>query len=117
VTSIEIFRNEPNEFAFKAGEIIFRDGDSSAEMYAILDGSVEIHKGEKHVATLGPAEVFGEMALIDGAQRSATAVAKSDCRVVSISEPRFSHLVQQTPFFAIQLMRVLAGRLRNHLES
>jgi CRP/FNR family transcriptional regulator, cyclic AMP receptor protein len=117
MTNIDIFRNEPNLVAYSAGEVIFRDGDAGSEMFAIVEGHVDIHKADARVATLGPSEVFGEMALIDGERRSATAVANSDCRLAAISEPRFSKLVQETPYFALQLLRVLAGRLRSHLES
>jgi CRP/FNR family transcriptional regulator, cyclic AMP receptor protein len=117
MTSIDIFRNEPNLITFKAGDTIFSDGDQGSEMFAIVDGKVDIHKGDARIATLEPSEVFGEMALIDGQRRSATAVANSDCTLAAIGEPRFSALVQQTPYFALQLMRVLAERLRNNLES
>ena len=52
------------------------------------------------------------MAMIDGAPRTATAVARSDCKLFPVDEKRFQFLVQQTPYFAIEVMRVLAGRLR-----
>jgi CRP-like cAMP-binding protein len=52
------------------------------------------------------------MALIDKQPRSATAVAKTDCKLVSVNEERFQRLVKQTPHFAIQVMRVMAQRLR-----
>ena len=75
-------------------------------------GEVEIRVGERAVEVVGPAGIFGEMAMIDGAPRTATAVARSDCKLVPIDEKRFQFLVQQTPYFAIEVMRVLAGRLR-----
>jgi CRP-like cAMP-binding protein len=56
--------------------------------------------------------VFGEMALIDDAPRTASAVAKSDCRVLRIDARRFQSLVQKTPDFALQIMAVMAERLR-----
>jgi CRP-like cAMP-binding protein len=64
------------------------------------------------VEELGSGGVFGEMALIDTGTRSATAIAKTDCRLVPINERRFQFLVQQTPNFALQLMRIIADRLR-----
>jgi len=54
----------------------------------------------------------GEMALIDSSARSATAVARTDCELIPVDDKRFMFLVQQTPFFAIHVMRVLADRLR-----
>jgi CRP/FNR family cyclic AMP-dependent transcriptional regulator len=56
--------------------------------------------------------MFGEMALVDSAPRSADAVAVTDVTLVPISEKQFLFLVSQTPFFALKVMRVLARRLR-----
>ena len=61
--------------------------------------------------------IFGEMALIDDAPRSATAVAVTDVELVPVSEKQFLFLVSQTPFFAIKVMRVLARRLRATSKS
>jgi signal-transduction protein with cAMP-binding, CBS, and nucleotidyltransferase domain len=55
---------------------------------------------------------FGEMALIDGGTRSATAIAKTDCKLVPITEKQFLFMVQETPFFALRVMRTLTARLR-----
>ncbi|HEU5100134.1 MAG TPA: Crp/Fnr family transcriptional regulator [Roseiflexaceae bacterium] len=63
----------------------------------------------------GPGGIVGEMALIDDRPRSATAVAATDCRLVPIDERRFTFLVQQTPMFALAVMRVMAERLRRRL--
>jgi CRP/FNR family transcriptional regulator, cyclic AMP receptor protein len=56
--------------------------------------------------------IFGEMALIDNAPRSATAVAVSDAKLVSVSEKQFLFLISNTPYFALNVMRVMARRLR-----
>ncbi len=61
--------------------------------------------------------VFGEMALIDKAPRSATAVAVTDSQVVAVGEKRFMYLIQQTPYFALEIMHVLADRLRRNTAS
>lgn len=113
----EILRNEPDARTYAAGETIFREGDPGDGMYAVLEGEVEIRKGGRLLETVGHGGVFGEMALIDAKPRSAGATAKSDCRVVAIGQRRFMTLVQQTPFFAIQMMQVLTERLRRNTES
>jgi len=59
-----------------------------------------------------PLAVFGEMALIDGLQRSATARAASDCRLAVIDKKRFLRLVELTPYFALHMMQVITARLR-----
>jgi CRP/FNR family transcriptional regulator, cyclic AMP receptor protein len=56
--------------------------------------------------------LFGEMALIDAAPRSATAVAKTDAKIVPVGEKQFLFLVSRTPHFALNVMRTLARRLR-----
>jgi CRP-like cAMP-binding protein len=53
------------------------------------------------------------MALIDHSPRSASARAKTDCQLVPIDEARFKYMIQQTPFFAIEVMRVITRRLRH----
>jgi CRP/FNR family transcriptional regulator, cyclic AMP receptor protein len=95
-----------------AGEVIFREGDPAAELYVIQSGSVDIRLGNRLLDTLPAYSVFGEMALIDGAPRSATAVAATDVKLVSIGEKQFLFLVSHTPNFALNLMRVMARRLR-----
>jgi CRP-like cAMP-binding protein len=81
-------------------------------MYVVLEGQVELKINGRVVETLGPGEPFGEMALIDQAPRVATAVAKTGCRLLSIPENRFLFLVSAKPHFSLQIMRVMADRLR-----
>jgi CRP-like cAMP-binding protein len=96
----------------KAGEIIFKEGDEADQLFAIKSGEIAIQLGNRTLAELSANSIFGEMALIDDAPRSATAVAKTDVELVPISEKQFLFLVSQTPFFALRVMRVLARRLR-----
>jgi CRP/FNR family cyclic AMP-dependent transcriptional regulator len=86
----------------KAGEIIFKEGDEAHQLFAIKSGEVAIQLGNRTLAELPANSIFGEMALIDDAPRSATAVAKTDVELVAISERQFLFLVSQTPFFCAQ---------------
>lgn len=97
---------------FAPGEVIFAKGDKGDKMYVIRSGEIEIERDGKIVETLSPGGIFGEMALIDGSPRAATARAKSTCEVAPITEKSFLFLVHETPFFAIAVMRALAERLR-----
>ena len=96
--------------AFKQGEIIFREGDPATELYVIKSGRVDISTGNRLLATLDDNGIFGEMALIDKTPRSATVTAATDVELVPVNEKQFLFLVSQTPFFALKVMRVLAGR-------
>ncbi len=77
-----------------------------------VDASIIARRGDRHLETLGPDGIFGEMALIDDSPRSATVVALTDVTLAPIKENQFLFLVQNTPFFALSVMRVLASRLR-----
>jgi CRP-like cAMP-binding protein len=96
----------------KPGETIFKEGDTAKELYVIQSGQVEIQFGNRLLDTLEPNDLFGEMALIDGAPRSATAVAKTDVALVPISKKDFLTLVSRAPSFALDVMGMLARRLR-----
>jgi CRP/FNR family transcriptional regulator, cyclic AMP receptor protein len=110
--TIDMFRNTREFQTFGAGTVIFREGDPGDRMYVVLEGQIDLLVKGKRVDSLGPGGVFGEMAIIDATPRSATAIAARDTQLVPVSEKRFQVLVQQTPRFAIQIMRVLAERLR-----
>jgi len=109
---LDMFALDENPRICEAGEAIFRAYDMGAEMYVVIEGEVELTIGEKVLETLGPGEPFGEMALIDQAPRVATAIAKTRCKLAVISEKRFLFLVQTRPEFALQIMKVMADRLR-----
>jgi CRP/FNR family transcriptional regulator, cyclic AMP receptor protein len=97
---------------FKAGEIIFKQGDAAAEFFVIQSGKIDIRLGNRLLGTSSDHDIFGEMALIDTAPRSATAIAATDVKIVPVSEKQFLFLVSRTPHFALNVMRVLARRLR-----
>ncbi|MGE5616936.1 MAG: Crp/Fnr family transcriptional regulator [Bacillota bacterium] len=110
--TIDMFAAEENPRSCGLGEIIFREYDMGYEMYVVLEGEVELKIGENVIETLGVGEPCGEMALIDQSPRPATAVARTPCKIAVIPEKRFLFLVQCTPHFALQIMKVMADRLR-----
>ena len=97
--------------SFKAGQIIFREGDRGNELYVVQSGSVQLSVGDRIIETLSENGIFGEIALIDDTPRNATAKAVTDASVVPVGEKQFLFLVRETPFFALNVMRVLARRL------
>ncbi len=103
---------------YNVSDVIFEEGSSGRELFVVLDGTVDIVKdtaaGRTLVVSLGKGEFFGEMAVIDGSARSATAVAASPgTRVMRINHARFVYLVSQQPAFALMVMDALSKRLRN----
>ena len=104
--------NDIETRSFKAGDVIFREGDEAKDLFVIKSGQVRIQIGNRAVTELATDSIFGEMALIDSEPRSATAVAMTGVELVPASERQFLFLVSQTPYFALKVMRVLAQRLR-----
>jgi CRP/FNR family transcriptional regulator, cyclic AMP receptor protein len=104
-----------NEYG--VGDVIFEEGSTGRELFVVLDGEVEIAKvngaSKTIIVTLGKGEFFGEMAVIDGSARSATAIAATaGTRVMRINHARFVYLVSQQPAFALMVMDALSKRLR-----
>jgi CRP/FNR family cyclic AMP-dependent transcriptional regulator len=116
LSSIDIFRHFDNKLEFAAGQVIVAEGSTGHDMYVLGEGEAVIVVGGRVVETLGAGKFFGEMALIDDSPRSATVIAKTDVKLVPISRERFMFLVQNTPFFAIEVMQTLVGRLR-HMDT
>ena len=115
---LDIFRNEPEILTLAPGDFLFREGEAPVHhMYAILEGEVEIDRGERRVAALGVGELVGEMALIDAQPRAASCKALTAVRAAVVSEKRFLFLVQQHPSFSLAMLRMLTQRLRANLES
>jgi CRP/FNR family cyclic AMP-dependent transcriptional regulator len=98
--------------SYKAGDVIFNRGDAATELFVIKTGQVEIRLENRLLDTLSALSIFGEMALIDGAPRSATAVAATDVTLVPVAEKQFLLMVGRTPYFALNVMRALVHRLR-----
>ena len=108
----QLFKDDHNTVDFAEGDLIFQEGEVGTLMYIIQSGEVDILLQDQVFDALGEGEALGEMALINpGAPRSASAIAKTKCRLVAIDQRRFTFLVQETPYFAIEIMRTLAERL------
>jgi len=83
------------------------------KMYLLLDGNVDLVARKKVIGTVGKGQIFGEMASITHAPRSASAVAKSACKVLALDDKQFRSGLQKKPAFALMLMSIMIGRLRD----
>lgn len=110
---LALFAKTEDTKRFTAGSWLFHEGTPGDVMYVLLEGEVDVSVRGETVTLAGPGDILGEMALIDSKARSASANAKTDCRVAVVDESRFLSMVQQTPEFSLHVMRVLAHRLRN----
>lgn len=108
----ELFRHQTDLHALSAGQALFKEGEPGDLMYVLMSGTAEIIVHNRVVEIAEAGAIVGEMAMIDDSARSATLVAKSDCTFLPIDRKRFNFLIQQTPHFALHVMRVMAERLR-----
>jgi CRP-like cAMP-binding protein len=109
---VGLFRNAQDTVSVPAGDVVFQQGDDGDLMYGIVEGEIELRTSSKVIATLGPDDVFGEMAVVDSSPRMATAVATKDSVLAVIDRHQFLFLVHETPMFALQVMSVMANRFR-----
>lgn len=114
---IHLFDQDQHAESRPAGHVIFSAGEPGDKMYAVIAGSVDLIIHGKTVETVEAGGVLGEMALIEDKPRVATAIVKADAKLVGVDRKRFTFLVQQNPFFALQLMAVMADRLRRMDEK
>ena len=112
----KFLERQPNVITVPAGAAIFREGDRGEVMFGVISGEVDIFIGNVILEVVGPGMVFGEMALIDDEVRSASASARTDCRLAQIDMATFEVLLASSPGFARQIMKVMARRLR-HMNS
>jgi CRP/FNR family transcriptional regulator, cyclic AMP receptor protein len=93
-------------------KVIMKEGEGGAFMYVVLEGRVAVSIKGKTVERVGAGGVFGEMALVDQSPRAASAVAETDCSLLSINRSDLLGLIKANPAFAVSLLRSLADRLR-----
>lgn len=117
VDILNLFKHETDTQSHAAASVIFHKGDDARSMYVVLRGEVDIMLEGRVLTTETAGSIFGEMALIGDHRRSADAIAKSDCVLVSIDERRFAFLVGQTPYFALHVMQLLGERIRRKERS
>lgn len=97
---------------FPATRMIMKEGDAGVSMYILIKGRVTVSIRGVVVERVGPGGIFGEMALVNQGARLASAVADTDCQLLSIGRSDFLNLVKTKPGFAISLLKTIAERLR-----
>jgi|SRR6516165_8290708 CRP-like cAMP-binding protein len=110
--STNMWRNAREVVKVDAGECVFGQGDPGDVMYAVVEGRVDIALDGKFVESVGEGGIFGELALVEDGPRNATATAALASRLARVDREHFIFLVHEHPTFALQVMSVLAARLR-----
>lgn len=121
--ALEFFKAAGKPATIAEGEKIFEENERAIpllrrhKMYLLLKGEVGLLAGRKPIGRVRPGEIFGEMAIISDAPRSASAVAQSACRVIALDETEFQTALRKKPVFALMLISVMIHRLRSSIAE
>ncbi len=104
---------------YSAGEVIFRQDEPGLGMYIIESGRVSILTDDalNNMTELGDGEFFGELPLLDGGSRSATAVAKTPCRIFGFFQPDLFGLIERDPRLGVKIVLSLAAIIGMRLRA
>lgn len=110
---VAIFQSSPEIQTFAAGEVIFTQGEPGEDMYGILEGEIEQYINGQLIETLKTGDIFGVGALIQPDRLRVTkAIAKTTCKLASMNQRHFLFAIQETPTFALEVLRSYYDRLR-----
>ena len=113
IDTIKVFQKQSDNQHLSTGSIIFKEDDLGDKMYGIIKGEVDVIVNGHIIETLQAGSTFGQGALLDPEnKRLSTTVAKTDCELASLDKERFLFAVQETPLFALEVMREYSLRLR-----
>ncbi len=111
---VDVFNESQYAQTHDVDSVIFRTGEKAKNMYLLTKGKVEIRKDGKVLEVIEPGGIFGEMAIIESEPRSADAVCIKHSKLIKINEKRFYELTQEVPFFALEVMKIMAHRIRKN---
>jgi CRP/FNR family cyclic AMP-dependent transcriptional regulator len=121
--ALQFFKSEGKLHDIPQGKTIFAESEKALpfllmrqRMYLLLEGEVSVLANDTPIATVNKGEIFGEMASINQAPRSAAAVAKTPCRVIALDDKQFQAALAKRPEFALMLMSVMVHRLRDNID-
>jgi CRP/FNR family transcriptional regulator, cyclic AMP receptor protein len=103
------------EIQVPAGRVLCREGEVGHEFFVLESGSASVSVDGKEVATVGPGDFFGELALLDAGPRNATVTATSDVSVLVLDRREFTGLLEDEPIVAVRMLPAIGARLRNRL--
>lgn len=117
-TTINLYQKDAEPLTFQKDEVIFEAGDKGDVMYALLEGEVGLWVKDQLVEVFSSGDVFGEGALVQPDHtRGSRAIAHTYCQLLTIDQNRFLFVCENTPMFAIEVMRSFSNRLRNVKEQ
>ena len=113
IQTVKLYQRPPSPQTFAPGKVIFTEGEEGELLYGIIRGEVEMCVNGKVVETIKEGDIFGEGALVhEDHKRASTAIAKTECQLAFLNRVHFLFAVQQTPMFALEVMRSYSDRFR-----
>jgi CRP-like cAMP-binding protein len=100
------------EVDLPAGRVLFNQGDTAAELFVVVNGTVRVERDGRVLAERGPGEFFGEIALVSEGSRTATATCMTDCRLFILGRREFHSLMDEFPELKMRVLETLAQRIR-----
>lgn len=101
-----------DELTVDAGHRLVTQGDAGRECYVVIDGTASVKRANRKVATLGPGDCVGEMALLDHGPRTATVVADGPMDLFVLGSRQFAGVLEDVPTLSRKVMAALASRVR-----
>ncbi len=114
---LRLIRRALEEVAVPAGKILCEEGTVGREFFFIVDGKAAVRRNNRKVATLGPGQYFGEMALLDKRPRSATVVSDTEMSLLVLGQRQFNAVLDAVPGLSRKLLVAMAMRLREADEK
>ena len=116
-STLSILVDHCREISLEPGEVLFNEDDLENAMYLILEGELDVFKGQKQIAVLGSGQYLGEMSLIESKDRSASARAEKPTLLMEINEEHFHTYLASEPKALLSIMRTLSSRVRGDLDT
>jgi CRP-like cAMP-binding protein len=110
-SELEQIASIADELDLPEGKVLIKEGDAGREFFVLIDGTAEVERGGRKVASLGPGDFFGEIALIAKTPRNATITTTSPVRALVVTDRAFRQLLDHSPQIQIGVLTALAERL------
>jgi CRP-like cAMP-binding protein len=111
-SELELVERLTDEIDVPSGKVLIKEGTSGHEFFIVIEGTLRVERNGQLIRTLGPGDFAGEIALIDGGQRTATVIADTPARLLVVGHREFFSLLGQYPDIQIQVLQALARRVR-----
>jgi CRP-like cAMP-binding protein len=102
-----------DEVDLKADHVLMREGDLGREFFVIIEGEVRVDRGGRQLATMGPGQFFGDIALVTERPRTATVTTITPCRLLVVGHREFHQLMDQYPSIRMSVLESMAVMLRD----